>query len=43
MSKAGNNVRLLLVGTGPRLLGAVVVVVLMWIGFLWATSTPGGL
>lgn len=33
--------RLLLVGAGPRLLGAAVVAALLWAGFFWATATPG--
>ena len=35
--------RLLLLGAGPRLAGAALVVVLLWAGFFWATSTPGAL
>ncbi|MEM8959022.1 MAG: hypothetical protein AAGC86_14555 [Pseudomonadota bacterium] len=35
--------RLLLLGSGPRLAGAAVVVALLWAAFFWATSTPGGL
>ena len=35
--------RLLLVGVGPRLLGAVLIAALLWAGFIWATSTPGAL
>lgn len=35
--------RLLLLGAGSRLVGAAVIVVLLWIGFFWATSTPGAL
>ncbi len=34
---------LLLLGAGPRLLGAAVLVALIWAGFLWATATPGAL
>jgi len=33
--------RLLLLGAGPRLAGAAAVVALLWLGFFWATSTPG--
>ena len=35
--------RLLLVGVLPRLLVAAAVVVALWLGFLWATITPGAL
>lgn len=35
-------VRLLLLGAGPRLLGAVVIMLLLWSGFLWATAPLGG-
>ena len=34
--------RLLAVGAGVRLAGATLVVAALWVGFLWATSTPGG-
>lgn len=33
--------RLLLIGAGPRLAAALLVVALLWLGFLWATTTPG--
>ena len=36
-------VRLLLLGAGPRLAGAALIVALLWAGFFWATSTPGAL
>ncbi|MCR9086868.1 MAG: hypothetical protein NXH97_09010 [Rhodobacteraceae bacterium] len=32
--------RLLLLGAGPRLAGAAIVVALLWSAFFWATSTP---
>lgn len=35
--------RLLLVGAGPRLAGAAFLILLLWLGFYWATSTPGAL
>ena len=35
--------RMLLIGVGPRLAGAVLIVLALWAGFFWATSTPGGL
>ena len=36
-------VRLLLLGAGPRLAGAMLIVAALWAGFFWATSTPGAL
>ena len=36
-------VGLLLLGAGPRLIAAALVVAALWAGFLWATSTPGAL
>lgn len=36
-------VGLLLVGAGPRLLAAAVIVGLLWAGFFWATASPGAL
>lgn len=35
--------RMLLIGVGPRLAGAALIVIALWAGFFWATSTPGGL
>lgn len=35
--------RLLLVGILPRLLVAVAMIVALWLGFFWATTTPGAL
>ncbi len=35
------SLRLLLLGAGPRLSGAAVIVTLLWLGFFWATSSPG--
>ncbi|MEL7254515.1 MAG: hypothetical protein AAFZ04_10670 [Pseudomonadota bacterium] len=35
--------RLLLIGAGPRLLMAAAIVALLWLGFFWATATPGAL
>ena len=35
------TLRLLLLGAGPRLAGAAVIVALLWLGFIWATSSPG--
>ncbi len=34
--------RLLAVGVGLRLAGAVLTAAVLWAGFYWATSTPGG-
>ncbi|MDE0046388.1 MAG: hypothetical protein OXU19_11090 [bacterium] len=34
--------RLLPLGAGSRLLGAALIVAVLWGAFLWATSTPGG-
>ena len=33
--------RLLLLGAGARLAGAAAIVALLWLGFVWATSSPG--
>ena len=35
--------RLLPLGVGPRLVGAALIVAVLWGAFFWATSTPGGL
>ena len=37
------EIRLLLLGAGPRLAGAALIVAVLWAGFVWATSSPGGL
>ncbi|MDJ0937461.1 MAG: hypothetical protein QNI93_18910 [Kiloniellales bacterium] len=34
---------LLLLGAGPRLAGAGLIVAALWASFFWATSTPGSL
>ncbi|QEW23251.1 hypothetical protein LA6_005487 (plasmid) [Paracoccaceae bacterium] len=34
---------LLLLGSGPRLAGAIVAIALLWAAYFWATSMPGGL
>ena len=34
--------RLLVVGAGLRLTGAMLLVGALWAGFFWATSTSGG-
>ena len=33
--------RLLLLGAAPRLAGAAAIVALLWLGFVWATSSMG--
>lgn len=40
---AQKALHLLLVGAGVRLVGAFIIVVVLWGGFFWATSTPGAL
>ena len=40
---SSSSLRLLLIGAGPRLAGAALIVAALWAGFLWATATPGGL
>lgn len=34
-------IALLLLGAGPRLLGALVLVALLWLAFFWAITPPG--
>lgn len=34
---------LLLTGVAPRLAIAALIAALLWVGFFWATSTPGAL
>jgi hypothetical protein len=41
MSALRPALRLLLLGAGRRLAGAAVIVALLWLGFVWATSSPG--
>lgn len=36
------SIRLLSLGAGLRLLGAALIVTVLWGMFFWATSTPGG-
>lgn len=43
MNQGGSALQLLLVGALPRLAIAGGVVALLWLGFLWATATPGAL
>lgn len=31
--------RLLLLGAGPRLLGALAIIAALWLGFFWATGS----
>ena len=42
MTKRTPSLWLLPLGAGPRLAGAALIVVALWAGFFWATSTPGG-
>lgn len=41
MNETSKAIRLLLIGVGPRLAIALAVVVALWLGFFWATATPG--
>lgn len=41
MRNGFSNFRLLLLGAGARLVGAAVIVALLWLGFFWATSALG--
>lgn len=43
MRPSDYGLRLLLVGAGPRLAVAAVIVATLWLGFLWATTNPGAL
>lgn len=43
MTPHQNGIRLLLVGAGLRLALAVAIIVALWLGFLWATWSPGAL
>ena len=36
------SLRLLALGTGPRLAAAALIVAALWGAFFWATSTPVG-
>ncbi|MEM7428246.1 MAG: hypothetical protein AAF441_19315 [Pseudomonadota bacterium] len=36
------SVRLLMMGAAPRLAVAALLVLLLWAGFIWATSPVGG-
>lgn len=38
-----SSIRLLLLGAGPRLAGAALVIAALWAGFFWAIATPGAL
>ena len=40
-SRRGHNLSLIVLGAGPRLAGAVLIVAALWAAFFWATSTPG--
>mgnify|MGYP000034989912 FL=1 len=41
MKRENISLRLLLVGAGPRLAVACLVVTALWLGFLWATTKFG--
>ena len=41
MKRENISLRLLLVGTGPRLTVACLVIAALWLGFLWATTKFG--
>ncbi len=41
MTERRSMLRPLLLGAGPRLAGATLIVAALWAGFFWATSTPG--
>ena len=41
MKPSNRTLQLLLVGAGPRLAVAVVISVLLFLGFFWATMPPG--
>ena len=41
-ARRGQRLRLLILGAGPRLVGASLVVAALRAGFYWATSMPGG-
>ena len=43
MSTKTKAIGLLLVGAGPRLAVALLIVAALWAGFFWATATPGTL
>ncbi|MDJ0945042.1 MAG: hypothetical protein QNJ30_16360 [Kiloniellales bacterium] len=41
--RSPSSLLLLLLGAGPRLAGAALIVAALWASFFWATSTPGRL
>lgn len=43
MKRRGAPLALLLLGAGPRLAGAALIVALIWAGFFWATWSRGAL
>ncbi len=43
MTPRARTLQLLLVGVGPRLSVAGLIIAVLWLGFFWATSTPGAL
>ena len=43
MNNQSLMIRLLLLGAGPRVAFAALIVAALWAGFFWATSKPGAL
>lgn len=43
MTLEQTKLRLLLIGVGPRLAGALLIIAALWACFFWATSSPGAL
>jgi hypothetical protein len=43
MRARSSVIHLLLLGAGPRLAGAALIVAVIWAGFFWATTAPGAL
>ncbi|MEM6608091.1 MAG: hypothetical protein AAF689_05875 [Pseudomonadota bacterium] len=43
MTPKNRTLGLLLVGAGPRLAMAALIMAVLWAGFFWATATPGAL
>ncbi|MEL6335383.1 MAG: hypothetical protein AAFQ88_01930 [Pseudomonadota bacterium] len=41
--RVGQGFGLLLLGAGPRLAVALLILGLLWAGFFWATTSPGAL
>ena len=43
LTRHKSSLNLLLLGIGPRLGAAIVVITILWMGFHWATSSIGAL